>query len=426
MTDLLNSNFNQRSSLQKLIQTSKKDLFPSDRPQLDLNLLALQQNIEHIRSITQDKTMLCAVVKADAYGIGIELLAPLYSAFGIECFLVSSIWEALELRKIGICEPIFALDCPSELASQAAESRIDVILHSTYQVNDFLRHLKPKSPILRTHINFNTGMSRLDCQFDEAYNLAQKIQREPRLILSGIMSHLNCADNCEDDAYTQQQMRGFETLNLALQQSGINPPYKHILNSAGILRFPQGISNLVRSGIGLLGASSANAHVQAARQLKSVLSLHAPIRQILSIEPKQALGYNNIPAPEYVKKVAIVQYGYADGLARIPPPQAAVWIRGKLCKLLAHTCMDFCFVDVTHIADLHVGERAYIFDANMTHANIMAASKLWNKRSYEWLVTLSKRTKRNFLMKGIDKTLAKNISLKTASISTYTLSKPRL
>lgn len=387
---------------------------PPDRPQIEISKQHLRHNINTIRSILPNNTKICAVLKANGYGLGDQLLASLYTEKQanfqpIDTFLVSSFWEAQRLRLQGFHQPLFALDCPLESIAECVQHKIEVILHSKHQLEKLCTQI-PSGHKMKVQINFNSGMSRLDCHFDEAFELAIRANRAKNLELTGIMSHLNCADNADQDLVSQSQIAAFETLLLALSRKGINPKYTHILNSSGICRFNQGVTSMVRAGIGLLGcqphvSSSPPSH---STELKGALSFHAPIRQVLKIESEQPLGYNRIKAPKGVKSVAIVQMGYADGLPRIPTKEAALHIQGHLCPVIVHTCMDFCFVDVTELTNkqpLQVGTRAFLFSSEpLDHGShtpldgslitMQEACKRWQVRPYEWLVHLSERTKR--------------------------------
>lgn len=395
------------------LPTSPHKSIPPDRPRIEISKAAIQTNIALIRKQMRPATRLCAVIKADGYGLGAARLVNLYSdqdlhAEPVDAFLLSSLYEALLLREDPtISQPLFVLDCPDERAATCAQADIEVVLHGKEHLRGLISYLGPQK-LLKVQINFNTGMSRLDCHFDEAYELALLAHQHPNIELTGVMSHLNCADDPTQDEITCSQIAAFETLLVALDRKGIHPKQTHIHNSSGICRFPQGMSQMVRSGVGLLGGEphinpSSASHRASRLPLQGALALHAPIRQLLSIRPQQPLGYHRIPAPVGTKRVAIVQMGYADALPCIPPPGAALFVGQTPCPVLGRVCMDFCFIDVTKV-DAKVGMRAYLFSHHgsaagkkqeeIPHRSIQHACKLWNKRSYDWLVHLSPRTER--------------------------------
>lgn len=379
---------------------------PPDRPVVEISRSLIQHNIATLRSEISPGTKLCAVLKANGYGLGDRFLASIYCKKSspplVDAFLLSSFWEAKRLRTHVPDTPLFALDCPKECIRECTDLQIEVILHSLSQLKEILPEI-PSKKKLKVQINFNTGMSRLDCHFDEAYELAMVTSREEKIELTGIMSHLNCADDPSQDLVSQSQIAAFETLVLALSRKNISLKHTHILNSCGICRFHSGLGSMVRSGIGLLGCQPkiTTSKATSPPPLKGALSFSAPLRQVLEIEAEQPLGYNRIKAPKGVKRVAIVQMGYADGLPRIPTKQAAMQIGASHCPVIAHTCMDFCFVDVTKTTtkDRKIGQRAYLFkkeccDEKTSNLTIQEACTRWQVRPYEWLVHISSRTKR--------------------------------
>jgi alanine racemase len=169
-------------------------------------------------------------------------------------------------------------------------------------------------------------------------------------------------------------------------------PYKikrHILNSAGIERFPKYQYDMVRLGIGLFGISATDA------SLAQVGTLNSSIIQLKNLKKGQTVGYSRKGILNKDSVIATVPVGYADGLRRILSNGVGkIWVNGKMAPIVGNICMDMCMIDVTDIP-VHEGDCVEIFGK---HLSVNELARWMQTIPYEVLTGISKRVKRTYHM----------------------------
>jgi alanine racemase len=202
-----------------------------------------------------------------------------------------------------------------------------------------------------------------------------------------IFSHLASADEPEQDDFTREQISLFEEMSLKIMEVF---PYKikrHILNSAGIERFPASQYDYIRLGIGLFGISVKG------QKLAPVGTLSSSIIQIKNIKKGQTVGYSRRGVALKDSVIATVPIGYADGLRRILSNGVGkMWVNGKLAPIIGNVCMDMCMIDITGL-DAKEGDSVEIFGKNLPVTDV---AHWMNSIPYEVLTGISKRVKRTY------------------------------
>jgi alanine racemase len=194
------------------------------------------------------------------------------------------------------------------------------------------------------------------------------------------------SDSPQFDDYTRQQIRLFTEVSRRLEDALDYPLQRHLLNSAGIERFPEAQFDLVRLGIGLYGISAADHHL-----LQLVATLKTRILQIRELRKGDTVGYDRRGVLLRDTRVACLPIGYADGLdRRLGNGKGHLLINGRLCPLIGNICMDICMADVTDVA-AEEGDTAIVFGAEITVADL--AEQL-HTIPYEVLTSISPRVKR--------------------------------
>jgi len=229
-------------------------------------------------------------------------------------------------------------------------------------------------------------MNRLGFAAVELPLVAEKLNAQQGVVVKSVFSHLAGSDSPVLDDFTKQQIDRFMQETSVLEKALNYPVWKHILNSAGIERFPEAQLNMVRLGIGLYGISAVNQ-----KNLKPVATLKTRILQIREVKQEETVGYNRNGKLQRDSRIACLPIGYADGLdRRLGNGNLSVLIQGKKCPTVGNICMDICMVDSTD-AQAAEGDEAILFGEEITISDW--AEKL-QTIPYEILTSISPRVKR--------------------------------
>jgi alanine racemase len=236
------------------------------------------------------------------------------------------------------------------------------------------------------HLKIDTGMNRLGLKHKkEITAIVDFIKQKELLKIQSVFSHLAASDEPTMDDFTQAQFNTFEK-NFALIASQFDYKIeKHLLNSAGIERFPHKQFDMVRLGIGLYGIS------QTGMILENVGTLRSTISQLKTVTADETIGYSRKGQVKKTSKIAIVPLGYADGLDRkLGNGNGNAFINGCFAPIIGNICMDMLMLDVSEI-EVKVGDAVEFFGPNISIAEL--ADKL-GTIPYEVLTGISQRVKR--------------------------------
>lgn len=352
---------------------------------MEVNLDALSHNLDYFRSMLHPSTRLMAMVKASAYGAGTVQVASALQFRHVDYLTVAYIDEGVELRRNGITLPIMVMNPEESGFDDIVRYRLEPDIYSFRLLESFASHLSilALDQPFPVHIEFDTGMHRLGFSAADADPLLQRLQQlQPLLEVKSVFSHLACSEDPTMDSFTRSQIERLR------QWAAPFPGIKHILNSSGIVRFPEAQMDMVRLGIGLYGVAP-QPDVQS--QLRQVCRLVSRISQIKDIPQGDTVGYNCRWKATRPSRIAILTIGYADGLHRgLGNGNGRVLVGGHEAPIIGSVCMDMCFVDVTGI-DCSEGDRAVIFgEGDLLQRNAAAADTI----PYELLTAVAPRVKR--------------------------------
>lgn len=355
---------------------------------LEINLNSILHNLNSFRSIIKPQTSVMAMVKSFSYGCGSFEIASLLQHHHVDYLGVAYADEGIELRRNGIEIPILVM-VPEEIS---CESIINYQLEpEIYNFHSLLWFSKFKNRKINIHLKLDTGMHRLGFQEEDIEELIKTLKNLPNINVKTIFSHLAAADDPNSDEFTNFQISKFISMTEKIKlQLEINPK-RHILNSAGIERFPQAQFEMVRLGLGLYGVnntSNKNIHLQ------NVSSLKSKIIQIKKIKKGERISYGSDCISEKEMQVAIVPIGYADGFRRIlSNGKGKIRINGQYCKVVGKVCMDMTIIDIGDL-NVKVGDEAIIFDEKYS---ISEFAKDMEVIPYEVFTSISQRVKRTYL-----------------------------
>lgn len=341
-----------------------------------------------------------AVVKADAYGHGAIQVARLLQdkcAF----FGVSSMLEALELRRAGLHEPILILGkTPVSAFPEAIRENIRPTIFCYEDALALSDAAEQLGMTARFHFAVDTGMGRIGFQpTAESADLCAKIARLPGLIAEGLFSHFATAD-CADLGRARQQAQIFDDFDAMLKTRGVEIPIRHLDNSAGIMNFPCRYE-MVRSGIVTYGMYPSDEVDPNLLSLTPALEWVSHVTHVKALPAGYPISYGGTYVTTAPTIIATISVGYADGYRRSLSNRFYVLIHGKKAPILGRICMDQMMVDVTAIEDVKPGDTVTLVgtdgDATITMEEISAQADSFN---YEFVCGISRRVPRFYYQDG--------------------------
>jgi Alr-MurF fusion protein len=362
--------------------------FKAHETVLEIDLSALINNFNYFKGKLFPDVKIMVMVKAFSYGSGTAEIARVLEFHQADYLAVAIADEGVALRKAGIKMPIVVMNPEEHSFDLMFEHQLEPVIYSLRLLEQFMpaahRNAVSYFPI---HIKLDTGMKRLGFESAEDLNvLLTKINKGNELFISSVFSHLASADDPEQDEFTLQQIARFEELSKIVQDSCTQPVMRHILNSAGIERFPMYQFDMVRLGIGLYGVGFGEN-----KQLQNVSTLKTTISQIRTVNKGETIGYSRKGMATSEMKIATLPIGYADGYNRkLSNGVGLVWVNGRLAPVIGNICMDMCMIDITGI-DAREGDRVILFGKEYPPQEI--ADKL-ETIPYEVFTSVSQRVKR--------------------------------
>ncbi len=360
---------------------------------LNVHLPALAYNLNYHRTFLKPETKMVAMVKASSYGLGdVELINELVYHH-VDYLAVAYTDEGFRFRRRSITKPIIVLGAEAHSFEAMIAYRLEPEIFNFHYLEQLSELLSQHSDIesFPIHIKLDTGMHRLG--FDEADlpRLVAFIQQHPKLKIASIFSHLAAAEDPNEDDFTRGQIALFDRMSSYLISQFDYPILRHILNSAGISRFPEAQYDMVRLGIGLYGFSAVP---QDQAQLQNTVTLRTVVTQVKTIPANETIGYNRSNKTLKDSKIAIIPIGYADGYPReLGNGVGQVSIAGRLVPIVGKICMDMCMVDVTGL-EVKEGDEVIVYgDANPLDK--VAASI--HRIPYELMTAISKRVQRIYI-----------------------------
>ena len=360
-----------------------------DFSRLEINLNGCLENYRYFRSRLEEQTRLLVLVKANAYGHGAAEFASLMEEAGADYLAVAYPVEGLELRDAGIKAPIMVLTAGTDFFEEMIDNGLEPGIPNMYTLMALCDILKSRGvtgfPI---HIKLDTGMHRLGFMTEELPQLMEFLKTSPEVNVKSVYSHLAAADDPQNDEFTLGQISLFkENADMLSASLGYKPLY-HVLNSAGIERFPQYQFDMVRLGIGIYGVSAVEG-----THLSPVASFKCKVLQVKELKPGDGtIGYGRHGriAPEGTV-IATIPVGYADGLDRhLSCGKGSFSLNGHRVPTIGNICMDMSMLDVTGL-DVKAGDTVTIFGEDPT---VTELADILGTIPYEILTSVPRRIER--------------------------------
>ncbi|NLC12136.1 MAG: alanine racemase [Firmicutes bacterium] len=378
--------------------------------EIDLDNLAY--NIKQIRNYIGSRVKMMAVVKCDAYGMGMLGIIGCLMEQGVDMLGVAILEEALLLRKQKIKIPILVFGyTPFQYAGLLVEHEIMQTVYCKEQAAALSRAAKSLKKKACIHLEIDTGMGRLGFQpSDESLQQITEIAKMSYLALEGIYTHCPFTNETGRAGldFTEKQFRTFCHFINKLQERGIIIPVKHICNSMGILRYKHMHMDMVRAGIILYGSYP---HFQSILPLKPVMSLKAQIAFIKKLGPGMNVSYGRQYVTRRDTKIATLPLGYGDGYNRLLSNKGEVLVKGRRAPVIGTICMDQLMIDITDIpGKCTIGEEVVLLgrqgEEEITIEEI--AKKICGFINYEYMLLIHRRVPRIYKKGGKVVAIANN------------------
>jgi len=359
---------------------------PFSRPTwAEIDLSALRHNVRLLANLAHPARLL-TVIKANAYGHGVNIVTPALDAMEEVAMLgVASVDEGYALRELGVAKPILLL---SAMLPEEARSAVRANLTPTIWTRELGLALQQAAELERTradfHFKLDTGMGRLGALAEDSLAALTALRTFDRLDLRGVYTHLSCADEDPDELSACQIERFREFLEGANCSS---ETLRHAANSATLIRYPDARFDMVRPGIALYGV---NPWPLVALDLRPVMTWKARVTALKTVPRGTTVSYGATWRAPKTTKLAVISCGYADGFRRSLSERAHVVINGVACPVVGRVTMDQIIVD-TRAASVHLGDEATLFGRDLPVEEMATWA---DTISYEVLCGVSSRVPR--------------------------------
>lgn len=361
----------------------------------EIDVDALIHNFNIIKSTANSNV--CAVVKANAYGHDVDIVAPILQDAGADYFAVSNIEEAIELRELGIVKPILILGyTPCEFASELQKYDISQCVYSL----DFAKELSSvavkQNLNIKIHLKLDSGMSRIgfDCRDDKLNGINDAITaaKLDGFALEGVFTHFAFSDRNEsqEDGFTAAQYNRFVTAVNTIKNAGLTPAVCHCSNSAALCLDYDKHLDMCRAGIILYGLTPSS-ELELEQGFVPVMNFKSVVSQVKEINKGDTVSYGRTFSADKNMTVATISCGYADGYPRLLSNCGFVMINGKRANIVGRVCMDQFCVDVTDIPNVKRGDEVLLWGKDLA---VELPADTIGTINYELVCGVSSRVKR--------------------------------
>ncbi len=357
---------------------------------------ALRHNYARIRQAVGPDVRVLPMVKANAYGLGVEEVVRCLEPLGPWGFGVATVQEGVTLRESGVERPIVVCSpTPATSINAAIEAGLQLSVSSIAVLERIERAARAASSVASVHLDVDTGMGRsgFDWRTAESWLPVVTASRE-YVRWVGCYTHLHSAD--EDEASVEVQWRRLSGVLDRLDGVG-EDLLVHVLNSAGVFRAPSHAEALVRPGIFLFGGRVGEGQPAP----EDVVSIHARVVHTRDVQAGTTLGYGSTHAARGPRRWATLSIGYGDGLPRALGNRGSALLRGVRVPIIGRISMDVKVVDITEVPEVMDGDIATLLGSEGEEAiTIDDMALMAGTISYEILTGLTSRLSR--MWSGLD------------------------
>jgi alanine racemase len=329
-----------------------------------VDLGAIRENIARFRALCGPDVAILAVLKAWAYGTELARLSMALQEGGVDWIGVSAADEGATVRRSGVHLPVLVMLMDIEEVDKAVRYRLTPVVYSLAFAQALVEALRAMDAFCDVHLEIDTGMGRLGVAPAEALAAARLLRGSGVTRLTGVMTHLACADDPCADAYTMTQLASFDQAVAAIRAEGEEPLVIHAAATSGAVRFPASRHDMVRLGLGLYGIAPSPA-VAEAIELELAVAFVSRLAQVAVRRRGQRVGYNGTYVVETEEqRIGIVAVGYNDGVPWRSSNRGEVLVHGRRVRVLGRVSMDSMAIDLDPVPEASVGDEVLIFGAH--------------------------------------------------------------
>jgi alanine racemase len=322
---------------------------------IEIDAGAIRGNLEAFRSIVGPGTAVMAVVKANAYGHGLETVAPI-AATQADWLGVNDLEEALGIRKLGIENPVAILGHTEiERMDQVITGEFRQVIYREDVAAALSRCAGERKTTARVHLKVETGTHRQGIPLENLRGFVKMLLELPNLDIEGVYTHFANIEDTLDPTFAQFQIAEFGRALDIVKKAGANPSWIHAAATSGALLYPETGFNMIRVGIGAYGIWPSRETQLAARErgrrisLDPALTWKTRIAQIQTVKPGEFVGYGLTYQASHETKVAILPIGYYDGYDRKLSNCGRVLAGGRAVPVIGRVMMNMIAIDVTDV-----------------------------------------------------------------------------
>lgn len=365
----------------------------------EVEVSALVHNLGEVRRVVGAGTEVMAVVKANAYGHGLVEAARVFETHGVNWLGVARVEEGLRLRRAGIAARVLVLGfTPPACYREALQSGLTLTVYDYEPARLLSEEAARLGLTARVHLKVDTGMGRLGLPCDEnIYREIIRLALLPHLEIEGLFTHFARADE-KNKRHVHQQIIRFMEITCTIGRDGIDIPFLHAANSAGVIDLPESRLNLVRPGIMLYGLYPSDQVDRKSVALKPAMSLKAQVSMVKRTPPGAGISYGGTYVTPDTRVLATVPCGYGDGYTRFLSNKGVVLVHGRRAPVVGTVCMDQFIIDVTDIPGVAVGDEVVLYGKqNGVPLPVDETARRIGTINYEILCALSDRVPRIYL-----------------------------
>ena len=339
-----------RGTLRSLVPPSIPPLY------VEVDLDAVTANAEEVQALVGPACGVLAILKADAYGHGLLPVARALERAGtIAGVVVSSVRDALSLRRAGITLPIIVLSCRfAGRHGRLIDAGITPVLGGSVELEAFAAAARSRGVQAAAHVEIDTGMSRSGVREADLGRFLEALADSPEVLISGLCTQLASAD-AEQPTSAHRQLDTFERACWRFRAAGHRPTMIHAANTAAMARLPRSHFSHVRVGIALYGGDEPSGI-----ELRPAMRVATRVVMLRSIARGESVGYGEAWRAERPSVIATLPVGYAHGYPRRWRGRAEVLIRGRRCPVVGSICMEMTMVDVTDVEDVAIDDEVVL------------------------------------------------------------------
>lgn len=367
---------------------------------IEISKSALNSNIQHIKRRIGKDVRYSMVVKANAYGHGIEAVLPLIEKCGVDHFSVFSVAEAMrawEIKK-DYCELMIMGFIDDDYLEWAIEKDVSFFVFTLHRLNKVIEVARKLNKAAKIHIELETGMHRTGFCEDQLEEVAQLLGKYSKYVkIEGICSHLAGAESIVNYHRITSQITVFKHLCDWFRNEGFQPKYRHLACSAGVLNYPESVMDMVRVGISNYGFWPSDESMMM--HMKEEGFKEDPLNRVLSWK-SEIMSVNKVASGKYVSYgrsyltnrdslIATVPVGYGYGFSRTLSNNGHVLVNGRRVPVVGTVNMNMMVIDVTDIENVKIGDEVVLIGRqNDTVISVSSFSDMNNSMNYELLTRL--------------------------------------